>query len=287
MKGLHKLKRWPMNTGAVYDFHMREIGGSLERPDGERLAWRAVEGAAPAIVWMGGFRSDMTGTKAQALAEWAWSQGRAFVRFDYFGHGESSGDFADGDVTRWRDDALAVIDQLTTNELVLVGSSMGGWIACLAAMARPQRIKALVLIAPALDFTEKLMAPGIPPEGLADLARDGVWLRPSQYGDPYPISQKLLDDGARWSILDGEPVPVDVPVRVLQGAEDPDVPWTHALELAKALRSPNVVFGLIKDGDHRLSRPQDLARLIGVVDELAQLDADKLGTLPPPPGSVP
>src|SRR6476619_2271563 len=108
-----------MNTGAVYDSAMREIGGSLDRPDGERLAWRAVEGAAPAIVWLGGFRSDMSGTKAQALAEWAWREGRAFVRFDYFGHGESSGDFAHGTVSRWREDALAVIDQLTAQELVL------------------------------------------------------------------------------------------------------------------------------------------------------------------------
>jgi pimeloyl-ACP methyl ester carboxylesterase len=260
---------------------MREVGGSLQRPDGERLAWRAVEGAAPAIVWLGGFRSDMTGTKAQALAEWAWSQGRGFVRFDYFGHGESSGDFAQGTVTRWRDDALAVIDELTRDELVLVGSSMGGWIACLAAMARPARIKGMVLVAPAPDFTEKLMAPEIPPQGLTDLARDGVWLRPSQYGDPYPISQALLDDGARWSILEGEPVPIDLPVRVLQGAEDPDVPWTHALELASALRGPDVVFGLIKDGDHRLSRPQDIVRLIAAVDELAQLNADQVGARSP------
>ena len=266
---------------------MREVGGSLERPDGERLAWRAVEGAAPAIVWLGGFRSDMTGTKAQALAEWAWTQGRAFVRFDYFGHGESSGDFAQGTVTRWREDALAVIDELTSDELVLVGSSMGGWIACLASMARPGRIKGLVLVAPAADFTARLMAPEIPPQGLADLARKGLWLRPSQYGDPYPISQGLLDDGARWSILDGEPVPIDLPVRVLQGAEDPDVPWTHAQELAKALRSPDVVFSLVKDGDHRLSRPQDIERLIAAVDELAQLNADKVASLPPPPGSVP
>ncbi len=276
-----------MNTGAVYDSAMREVGGSLERPDGERLAWRAVEGAAPAIVWLGGFNSDMSGTKAQALAEWAWAQGRAFVRFDYFGHGESSGDFAKGTITRWYEDALAVIDQLTREELVLVGSSMGGWIACLAAMARAKRIKGLVLVAPAADFTDKLMAPTIPPEGQLELASNGVWMRPSEYGDPYPISQALLDDGARWSILDGEPVPIDLPVRVLQGAEDPDVPWTHALELASAFRSDDVVFALIKDGDHRLSRPQDLVRLIGAVDELVQLNADQVASLPPPPGSVP
>lgn len=246
---------------------MQEDGGVLERPDGARLAWRAVDGSAPAVVWLGGFNSDMTGTKAQALAEWAWREGRRFVRFDYFGHGASSGDFAQGTVTRWREDALAVIDELTRDEIVLVGSSMGGWIACLAAMARPGRIKALVLVAPAPDFTETLMKPGIPPEGLKDLAERGVWLRPSQYGAPYPIARELLEDGARWSILNGEGVPIDLPVRILQGAEDLDVPWTHALELAQQIKGPDVVFGLIKDGDHRLSRPEDIDRLLNAVAE--------------------
>lgn len=266
-----------MNTSGVYDLTMDEVGGFLDRPDGERLAWRTVEGAAPATVWLGGFKSDMTGTKAQALADWATHSGRGFLRFDYFGHGESSGDFAQGTVSRWREDALAVIDELTREELVLVGSSMGAWIACLTAMARPERIKALVLVAPAADFTEKLMEPHIPPEGRAALAEGGVWLRPSQYGDPYPITRTLLEDGARWSILGGEAIPIEIPVRILQGGEDPDVPWTHAQELAHALKSRDVVFGLIKDGDHRLSRPQDLARLIAAVEELVQLDDDLFG----------
>ncbi|WP_293677037.1 alpha/beta hydrolase [uncultured Phenylobacterium sp.] len=250
---------------------MKEVGGDLVRPDGARLAWRAVEGAAPAVLWLGGFRSDMTGTKAQTLAEWAWSQGRAFVRFDYFGHGASSGDFVEGTVTRWRDDALAVIDELTKDELVLVGSSMGGWIACLAALARPERIKAMVLVAPAADFTETLIGPGIPPEGRAALDRDGVWFRPSAYGDPYPIGRALLEDGGRWSILGGETIPIETPVRILQGGEDPDVPWRHALALAQALKGPDVHFDLIKDGDHRLSRPRDLAHLVGAVDEMVAL----------------
>lgn len=247
---------------------MKELQGFLDRPDGSRLAWRRVEGDGPVVVWLGGFKSDMSGTKAQALADWAAQAGRAYVRFDYFGHGESSGDFRDGTITRWREDAIAVMNELTAGDLVLVGSSMGGWIACLAALARPERVKAMVLIAPAPDFTEKLMAPEIPPEGRAALAEDGVWLRPSEYGDPYPITRKLLEDGARWSILGGEPVPVDVPVRILQGVEDPDVPWTHALELAQALKSQDVVFTLIKGGDHRLSRAQDIARLIGSVEEV-------------------
>lgn len=248
---------------------MTETSGTLERPDGERLAWRRVMGAAPTVVWLGGFRSDMTGTKAQALSDWALANGRACVRFDYLGHGESSGDFqAKGTITRWREDALSVIDELTEGPLVLVGSSMGGWIACLAAMARPQRVAAMVLIAPAPDFTETLMAPEIPPSGRAELAAHGVWLRPSEYGDPYPITRALLEDGARWSILGAEPVPIEVPVRILQGGADPDVPWRHALELAMAIRGEDVVFTLVKDGDHRLSRPQDIERLLATVAAL-------------------
>lgn len=247
---------------------MVETTGYLTRDDGARLAWRAVRGRGPAVVWLGGFKSDMSGTKAQALADWAEAASRAYVRFDYFGHGESEGDFAAGTITRWRADALAVLDALVDGPAVLVGSSMGGWLACLAAMARPERIAAMVLVAPAADFTEKLMKPAIPPEGHAMLERDGVWPRPSLYGDPYPITRTLLEDGARWSILDAE-VPIHVPVRILQGGADPDVPWRHALELAEAIKGRDVVFTLVKDGDHRLSRPQDIARLIAAVEELA------------------
>ena len=220
------------------------------------------------MVWLGGFRSDMAGTKAQALADWAEAAGRAYLRFDYFGHGESEGDFRDGTITRWREDALAVLDELVEGEAVLVGSSMGGWIACLAAAVRPRQVKAMVLVAPAPDFTERLMAPEIPPEGRRALAEDGVWLRPSEYGDPYPITAALLEDGARWSILPG-PVPIEAPVRILQGGEDPDVPWRHALELAQSLSGEDVVFTLIKDGDHRLSRPRDIARLIAAASEFS------------------
>ena len=246
---------------------MSETAGILARPDGVKLAWRRVEGAGPTVVWLGGFRSDMAGTKAQALADWAQASGRAYLRFDYFGHGESGGDFREGTITRWREDALAVLDELTRGDVVLVGSSMGGWIACLAAMVRPERVKAMVLVAPAPDFTEKLMAPEIPPEGRTALREEGVWLRPSEYGDPYPITAALLEDGARWSILPG-PIPIEAPVRILQGGEDPDVPWRHAFELAQAIRSDEVVFTLVKDGDHRLSRPQDIARLIAAVGEV-------------------
>jgi len=248
---------------------MPETSGKLERPDGEWIAWRRVDGQGPTVVWLGGFRSDMAGTKAQALADWARAEGRAYVRFDYLGHGESSGDFqGKGTITRWREDALAVLDELALGPVVLVGSSMGGWLACLVALARPRRVKAMVLVAPASDFTEKLMGPEIPPAGHAALAAEGVWLRPSDYGDPYPITKALLEDGARWSILGAEPVPIAIPVRILQGAADPDVPWRHALELALAIKGEDVVFTLIKDGDHRLSRPQDIERLLAAVGEL-------------------
>lgn len=248
---------------------MREEAGFLDRGDGQQLAWRRVAGRGPTVVWLGGFMSDMAGTKAQALADWALARGRAFLRFDYLGHGESSGDFREGTITRWRADSLAAIAALTGGPLVLVGSSMGGWISCLVAAEIPERLHAMVLIAPAADFTETLMKPGLPPEAHEALARDGEWIRPSAYEPTgYPITRGLLEDGARWTIL-GAPVPVDVPVRILQGREDPDVPWLHALELANAIRGEDVVFTLIKDGDHRLSRPQDIERLIAAIDEVS------------------
>jgi pimeloyl-ACP methyl ester carboxylesterase len=235
--------------------------------DGYRLAYRKVEGKGPTVVWLGGFRSDMIGTKAEALATWAARYKRGFIRFDYFGHGESEGRFEDGAIGRWRDDALAVIDELTEGPLVLVGSSMGGWIACLVAESRPERVKAMALIAPAADFTSALMEPGMNPEARSDLARSGVWMRPSDYGDPYPITRRLIEEGRAWSVLERRIV-FDGPVRILQGEQDPDVPWRHALRLSETFSTPDVVFTLIKDGDHRLSRPQDLRRLVRTVAEL-------------------
>lgn len=234
---------------------------------GYRLAYRKVEGRGPTVVWLGGFRSDMGGTKAEMLARWAARSKRSFIRFDYFGHGESEGAFQDGTIGRWRSDALAVVDQLTEGPLVLVGSSMGGWIACLLAQARPDRVKALALVAPAADFTSALMEPGMDPEARRELVRNGVWMRPSDYDAPYPITRALIEEGRAWSVLDTRIV-FDGPVRILQGQEDADVPWRHALRLAETFATPNVVFTLVKDGDHRLSRPKDLKRLIGVVKEL-------------------
>jgi pimeloyl-ACP methyl ester carboxylesterase len=244
-----------------------ETAGRL-KVAGSGVAWRRVSGRGPTVVWLGGFHSEMTGTKAQALAAWAAAAGRDFLRFDWFGHGQSDGRFVDGTITRWRIDLLGVMDQLTKGEVVLVGSSMGGWLACLAALARPGRVRALVLVAPAADFTDALLKPDLPSDAVAALERDGVWIRPSAYDDAgYEIAAALLEDGARWSIL-GAPVPIQVPVRILQGGADPDVPWTHALALAEAIEGDDVVFTLIRDGDHRLSRTQDIARLIAAIEEV-------------------
>ena len=248
---------------------MSDTSGFLQQSDGARLAYRRTAGRGPAVVWLGGFASDMTGTKAEALADWAAGQRRAFVRFDYSGHGASSGEFRDGTITRWRQDALAVLDQLVEEPVVLVGSSMGGWIACLAALARRERVKGLVLVAPAADFTDKLIWPSLSPDARRQIEETGVWVRRSAYeAAGLPITRALIEDGARWSILPG-PVGIEVPVRVLQGMQDGDVPWSHALELYQALESRDAVFTLIRDGDHRLSRPQDLTRLIAAVEEVA------------------
>ena len=168
----------------------------LDRADGDRLAYLAVHGAGPTVVWLGGFNSDMQGTKAEALADWAARAGRGYVRFDYAGHGRSSGIFTDGTISRWRGDALAVVDGLTSGQVVLVGSSMGGWIATLVALARPHRIAGLVLVAPAADMTDKLIEPELTAEAWAALSRDGVWIRPSPYGSGDPITRVMLETGA-------------------------------------------------------------------------------------------
>jgi pimeloyl-ACP methyl ester carboxylesterase len=247
-----------------------EDSGRLERDGPPALAWRRVRGGSPTVVWLGGFRSDMGGTKAEVLAAAARERGWSCLRFDYRAHGESEGDWEAATIGAWRQDALDAIDRLTEGPLVLVGSSMGGWMACLAALARPERVKALVLIAPAPDFTEKLMRPALSPEAVAAISRDGKWMEPSADYGPYAITRAFLDEGRDWMILD-RPVPIRVPVRILQGALDEPVPWRHALRLAEAIESEDVVFSLIKDGDHRLSRPQDLERLIRTVEEAVAL----------------
>jgi pimeloyl-ACP methyl ester carboxylesterase len=235
----------------------------------DRLAYVRRTGTGTGVVWLGGLKSDMTGSKATALEEWAVAAARPYVRFDYFGHGASTGAFADGTVGRWREDALAVLDGLTDGPQVLVGSSMGAWIAVLAALARPDRIAGCVFIAPAADFTERLMWQGLPPEAKTEIEERGVWYRPNPYDpdDPMPISRGLIEDGRRHLVLDA-PVRLSCPVRILQGMADDDVPWRHAVVLAEALEGPDVTLTLVKGGDHRLSSSADIARLVGAVETL-------------------
>jgi pimeloyl-ACP methyl ester carboxylesterase len=238
-------------------------------PQGRRLAFRYTAPKTElTFVWLSGFKSDMSGSKVTVLESWAKAQGHGFLAFDYSGHGLSGGAFEDGTISAWREDALAAIQGLTTGKLVLVGSSMGGWVALLSALALTDRVAALVLIAPAPDFTQKLMWPEFSPAQQSEIMQQGKTLRPSEYGDPYAITRALIEDGHSWTLLDA-PIELTMPIRILQGMQDPDVPWQHAFKLVDALTSEDVVFTLIKDGDHRLSRDQDIARLIATCEELA------------------
>ncbi len=239
----------------------------LDRGDGVELAWMREEGQSPTVVFLPGFRSDMNGDKAAALATYCAGRGQAMLRFDYSGHGASGGAFEDGTIGRWADDALAVIDQLADGPLLLVGSSMGGWIALLAARERPERVVGLLGIAAAPDFTEVLMWQAMSFEQRAELMSTGVLVLPSQYSDPYPITRTLIEDGRNHLLLQ-KPIALDCPVRLLHGQCDPDVPWEFALRIADQLSSRDVQVILVKDGDHRLSRPQDLALLRQTVGAL-------------------
>ncbi len=246
-----------------------DVGSGAGR---RRIAVRARAGRAPGLFWLGGFMSDMAGTKATALDGFAAEHGRACVRFDYSGHGESGGAFTDGTIGRWLEEARAVFDAYCEGPQVVVGSSMGGWIALLLARALaartdgPASIAGLVLIAPAPDFTEELMWKELPPDARTAILRDGVWNLPSDYGDPYPITRALIEDGRNHLVLGGS-IAVGCPVRILQGVQDPDVPWRHTFRITERLPADDVVLTLVQDGDHRLSRPQDIARMLAAVAE--------------------
>jgi pimeloyl-ACP methyl ester carboxylesterase len=233
----------------------------------DRLAWARLPGRGPGVVFLPGFRSDMQGSKALALREHCAARGQAFLRLDYSGHGASAGLFEDGTIGQWAADALALFDALTTGPQILVGSSMGGWIALLLARQRRDRLAGLIGLAPAPDFTETLMWPALPPSQQAALMRDGVIHLPSQYGEPTPVTRALVEDGRRQAVL-GQPIDLPCPVRILQGMADPDVPWRHALQLVEALSGRDVRLHLIKDGDHRLSRPEDLRLLAQTLDAI-------------------
>jgi pimeloyl-ACP methyl ester carboxylesterase len=239
---------------------MTQEAGRTDRGDGVELAWVRTPGRGPCTVFLPGYRSDMQGAKALEAEAFCTAHGRACLRLDYSGHGASGGAFTDGTIGRWTDDALLLIDRLTTGPLLLAGSSMGGWIALLLALARPDRVAALVGIAAAPDFTEDLMWAAMMPGERAQLERDGVLHLPSQYGDPTPVTAALIQDGRQRLLLD-RPIPLRCPVRLLHGMRDPDVPWETSLRLQDRLQSDDVQVLLVKDGDHRLSRPADLALL--------------------------
>jgi len=241
-------------------------------PPARTIAVRAREGKGPALFWLGGFKSDMKGTKAEALDQWAASKGRACLRFDYSGHGESGGDFTDGTISRWLAESIAVYTCFARGPQVVIGSSMGGWLALLLAKALRDvkgaaPIAGMVLIAPAVDFTEELMWKKFPDAIRREIEEKGVWMRPSEYDEgPYPITRHLIEEGRKHLLLGGL-IETGCPVHILQGVKDPDVPWQHAAELVARFSRDDVVLTLIKDGDHRLSRPEDIERLIAAVAE--------------------
>jgi pimeloyl-ACP methyl ester carboxylesterase len=250
----------------------RAVAGSVSRDDGATIAYDAVPRAdgvtGPGIVFLHGLMSDRGGDKALRVEAFCRTRGLASLRFDYFGHGESSGTFTDGTIGRWAEDAVAVIDQLTEGPQVLVGSSLGGWIMLLAARHRPDRIAALVGLASAADFTEDIMPAVFSSEQLAAMERDGRVDIPSDYGEePYTFTQHLLDEGRDHLLLRG-PIPIQAPVRLIHGMRDPDVPWETSMRIREHLESDDVEVILVKNGDHRLSEPRDLERLDRTLDAL-------------------
>jgi pimeloyl-ACP methyl ester carboxylesterase len=247
-----------------------DAGGNKPR----KIAYRVSEGGetdAPGIVWLGGFNSEMVGTKACAVADWAERQGARCLRFDYSGHGESGGRIEDFTIGDWLADTQAAFRALSSGAQIVLGSSMGGWLALLLAralQAEPQdrrRLRALVLIAPAWDMTEALMWQRFTPEARETLARDGVVYRPSLYGEPYTLTRGLIEEGRNHLIAGG--MEAGCPVRILQGMRDPDVPWEHAMRLVDLLKGDDVRLTLIKDAEHRLSRDPDLAALLAMIAE--------------------
>jgi pimeloyl-ACP methyl ester carboxylesterase len=241
-----------------------------------RIAVRHRAGGEPGGVWLGGYRSDMLGTKASELDAWAQRTGRAFTRHDYSGHGESGGDFADGTISRWLEESLAVFRAFTSGRQILVGSSMGGWIALrmvqeLRKADEGGRVAGLLLIAPAPDFTSELVAPQMTKKQRKEMAEKGWFGEPSQYSDdPYVYTRALFEDGEKNRVLTGI-IDTHCPVHILQGMQDPDVPYAHALRLVEHLPSDDVTLSLVRDGDHRLSRPRDIDMLLRAAEELARL----------------
>ena len=241
-----------------------EQQGLADRGDGVRLAYAHLPGLGPTVVFLPGYGSDMAGAKALALRRWCGAHEQALLRFDYSGHGVSGGACADGTIGRWTDDAATVVERLCpAGPVILVGSSMGGWIALLLALKLGERVAGVVGVAAAPDFTERLMWDAMAPPERAALLRDGFLDVPSAYGSPQRVTRALIEEGRDHLLLGGR-IALNVPVRLLHGQADPDVPWETALALAAAIDGADVRVTLVKDGDHRLSRPADLALLTGL-----------------------
>ncbi|ARP99214.1 alpha/beta hydrolase [Pseudorhodoplanes sinuspersici] len=249
----------------------------IEVGDGDSrrtIAVRRRAGSKPGLIWLGGFKSDMKGTKAEALDIWAKENGRACIRFDYSGHGESGGQFFDGTIGKWLDESCSVFEQFCDGPTIAIGSSMGGWISLLLAQRlRSKKLRSnaelagLVLIAPAVDFTEVLMWQRFTPDIKRQLEDKGCWERPSEYSaEPYLITRQLIEEGRNHLLLGGL-IETGCPVRILQGVKDEDVPWEHAVSLVSRIARDDVVLTLVKDGDHRLSRPEDIERMLAAVGE--------------------
>jgi len=240
--------------------------GDLKRADGVRLAYARQVGRGPTVIFLSGYMFDMTGGKAVALDAWAAREGRSFLRFDYAGCGQSEGDFESQTLSGWLADTLLMIDTLAPGPIVLAGSSMGGWLMLLAALARPERIAGLVGIAAAPDFTDW----GYSQEQKLEILSNGRLEEASPYGpEPTVITKGFWQSGETHRLLQG-PIAIDCPVRLLHGQRDPDVPWHHSTHLASLLRSDDVQVTLVKDGDHRLSREQDIALLLRTVESLLE-----------------
>jgi pimeloyl-ACP methyl ester carboxylesterase len=243
--------------------------------DGERIALRQVAGAAPGVMWLGGFKSDMLGTKAETLSAWAQEKGHAFIRHDYSGHGESGGRFVDGTISLWLKQTLEVLRRRTQGPQILVGSSMGAWIALrmvqeLHKAGEGSRLAGLLLLAPAPDFTADLMEPQLTDEQKRDLEEKGYFEESSEYSpEPNVYTKALFEDGRANRVMTGL-IDTHCPVHILQGMADPDVPYQHALRLVEHLPADDVTLSLIRDGDHRLSRPQDLAMIISALEGLIE-----------------
>lgn len=241
---------------------------SIFREPGVELAYEFLPGAGPVVVFCPGYASDMAGTKALALEESCRARGQAMLRFDYSGHGQSGGDFLEGTLGAWAADAAHIVREIVPDQpLIIVGSSMGGWIALLLALRLPNPVRGIILIAPAADFTETLLRATITPEQMAELREKGVLYQPSEYGDPLPWTLKFLEEGANHLVLGGK-ISLTCPVHFLHGMRDDSVPWELSLRIAEALESDAVRLTFVKDGDHRLSRPEDLALLGSALDSL-------------------